>query len=81
MIDCFMMLTVPLAAATAPCASTNRFGAVNELGIFAMTDLGERGCQPVAIFLQRGDVDSPNGAVTWEGTRPLLVELQPWSTT
>jgi DNA repair protein RadA/Sms len=57
----------------------NRFGAVNELGIFAMTDLGMKEvANPSAIFLQRGDVDSPGSiaTVTWEGTRPLLVELQ-----
>ena len=44
-----------------------------------MTDLGMKEvANPSAIFLQRGDVDSPGSiaTVTWEGTRPLLVELQ-----
>ena len=52
---------------------------MNELGIFAMTDLGMKEVANLsAIFLQRGDVDSPGSiaTVTWEGTRPLLVELQ-----
>ena len=57
----------------------NRFGAVNELGVFAMTDQGMKEvANPSAIFLQRGEIDSPGSiaTVTWEGTRPLLVELQ-----
>ncbi len=57
----------------------NRFGAVNELGIFAMTDRGMREVKnPSAIFLDRGAEPSPGSAVmvVWEGTRPLLVEIQ-----
>ena len=57
----------------------NRFGAINELGVFAMTDQGMKEvANPSAIFLQRGDLHSPGSVVTvtWEGTRPLLVELQ-----
>jgi len=57
----------------------NRFGAVNELGIFAMLEKGLMEVKnPSAIFLSRGDEILPGSAVTilWEGTRPLLVELQ-----
>jgi DNA repair protein RadA/Sms len=57
----------------------NRFGAVNELGIFAMTDGGMREVKnPSAIFLDRSDEPSSGSAVmvVWEGTRPLLVEIQ-----
>lgn len=57
----------------------NRFGAVNELGVFAMTEQGLREVtNPSAIFLQRSD-DVSSGSVVmvvWEGTRPLLVEIQ-----
>ena len=60
-------------------AIKNRFGAVNELGVFAMSD---RGLKPVsnpsAIFLSRHDhqVAGSGILVTREGTRPLLVEVQ-----
>lgn len=57
----------------------NRFGAVNELGVFAMLEKGLVEVKnPSAIFLSRGDEPMPGSAVTilWEGTRPLLVELQ-----
>lgn len=57
----------------------NRFGAVNELGVFAMTDRGMREVKnPSAIFLERDSEPSPGSAVmvVWEGTRPLLVEIQ-----
>lgn len=57
----------------------NRFGAVNELGVFAMTGQGMREVNnPSAIFLNRGEANSPGSVVmvVWEGTRPLLVELQ-----
>jgi len=60
-------------------AVKNRFGAVNELGIFAMTDKGlKEVSNPSAIFLSRHD-ESASGSIvmpTWEGTRPLLVEIQ-----
>ncbi|WP_373084933.1 DNA repair protein RadA, partial [Zhongshania sp.] len=59
--------------------SKNRFGAVNELGVFAMTELGLKEVKnPSAIFLNRGDVVSSGSTVmvVWEGTRPLLVEIQ-----
>ena len=57
----------------------NRFGAVNELGVFAMTEQGLREVSnPSAIFLSRGDEVTPGSSVmvVWEGTRPLLVEIQ-----
>ena len=57
----------------------NRFGAVNELGIFAMTDAGMREVtNPSAIFLDRSEHIAPGTTVVvvWEGTRPLLVEIQ-----
>ena len=80
MIDCFMMLDSPAGSRYRTLRGhKNRFGAINELGVFAMTDLGMKEvANPSAIFLQRGEVDSPGSVatVTWEGTRPLLVELQ-----
>ena len=57
----------------------NRFGAVNELGVFAMTEQGMREVKnPSAIFLERGAEPASGSAVmaVWEGTRPLLVEIQ-----
>jgi DNA repair protein RadA/Sms len=57
----------------------NRFGAVGELGIFAMTDRGLREVRnPSAIFLERSDAAAAGSVVmvVWEGTRPLLVEIQ-----
>ncbi len=60
-------------------ASKNRFGAVNELGVFAMTEKGLRGVSnPSALFLSQHDAQVPGSCVlvTQEGTRPLLVEVQ-----
>ncbi|MDO5686047.1 MAG: DNA repair protein RadA [Neisseria sp.] len=60
-------------------AIKNRFGAANELGVFAMTDKGLKGVSnPSAIFLSsyRDDVPGSCVLVTQEGTRPLLVEIQ-----
>lgn len=57
----------------------NRFGAVNELGVFAMTETGLKEVKnPSAIFLNRSEEVSPGSTVmvVWEGTRPLLVEIQ-----
>jgi DNA repair protein RadA/Sms len=57
----------------------NRFGAVNELGVFAMTDKGLKEVNnPSAIFLSRQAESVPGSVilVTREGTRPLLVEVQ-----
>jgi DNA repair protein RadA/Sms len=60
-------------------ALKNRFGAVNELGVFAMTDTGLKPVSnPSAIFLS-GQGEQASGSVvmvTREGTRPLLVEIQ-----
>ncbi len=60
-------------------AVKNRFGAVNELGVFAMTDKGLRQVSnPSAIFLSQYSHPVSGSAVmvTWEGSRPLLVEVQ-----
>jgi len=60
-------------------AFKNRFGAVNELGVFAMGDKGLREVpNPSAIFLSAHGAPTPGSAVmvTREGTRPLLVEVQ-----
>ena len=80
MIDCFMMLDSPAGSRYRTLrGQKNRFGAVNELGVFAMTDGGMKEvANPSAIFLQRGELETPGSVVTvtWEGTRPLLVELQ-----
>lgn len=60
-------------------AFKNRFGAVNELGVFAMTETGLKGVSnPSALFLsQHGqEVAGSCVLVTQEGTRPLLVEIQ-----
>ena len=57
----------------------NRFGAVNEIGVFAMTDRGMREVSnPSAIFLNRSENICSGSCVMviWEGTRPLLIELQ-----
>ncbi len=57
----------------------NRFGAVNELGVFAMTGQGlKEVSNPSAIFLSRGEEETSGSSVmvVWEGTRPLLVEIQ-----
>ncbi|MBX3677787.1 MAG: DNA repair protein RadA [Rhodocyclaceae bacterium] len=60
-------------------AVKNRFGAVNELGVFAMTDKGLRGVSnPSALFLSHHEQQVAGACVlvTQEGTRPLLVEIQ-----
>jgi DNA repair protein RadA/Sms len=60
-------------------AVKNRFGAVNELGVFAMTESGLKTVSnPSAIFLSRYQqpVSGSSILVTWEGSRPLLVEVQ-----
>lgn len=80
MIDCYMMLDAPAGSRYRTLRSLkNRFGAVNELGVFAMTDAGmKQVSNPSAIFLQRPEAMAPGSVVTvtWEGTRPLLVEIQ-----
>ena len=60
-------------------AIKNRFGAVNEIGVFAMTEKGLRGVSnPSAIFLSQHSQPVPGSCVlvTLEGTRPMLVEIQ-----
>ncbi len=60
-------------------AVKNRFGAVNELGVFAMTELGlKEVSNPSAIFLSRGETSLAGSIVTVirEGSRPMLVEVQ-----
>jgi DNA repair protein RadA/Sms len=60
-------------------AFKNRFGAVNELGVFAMTEKGLKGVSnPSALFLSTHSEPVPGACVvaTQEGTRPLLVEIQ-----
>jgi DNA repair protein RadA/Sms len=60
-------------------AIKNRFGAVNEIGVFAMTERGLKGvANPSAIFLSTHGQPVPGSCVlvTLEGTRPLLVEVQ-----
>src|SRR5690554_1110272 len=57
----------------------NRFGAVNELGVFAMLEHGLKEVKnPSAIFLSRTEEQAPGSLVmvVWEGTRPILVEVQ-----
>jgi|TARA_B110000977_G_scaffold168166_1_gene217205 DNA repair protein RadA/Sms len=80
MIDCSLMLEGSSDSHFRTLRSNkNRFGAINELGVFAMTDKGlKEVANPSAIFLQRGEEVSSGSVVMviWEGTRPLLVELQ-----
>lgn len=79
-IDCSMMLDGESDGRFRTLRShKNRFGAVNELGVFAMTEKGLREVNnPSAIFLSRDEHQSPGSIVmvVWEGTRPLLVEIQ-----
>lgn len=79
-IDCSMMLEGESDSRFRTLrGNKNRFGAVNELGVFAMTDKGLKEVNnPSAIFLSREDQPSPGSIVmvVWEGTRPLLVEIQ-----
>ncbi|GAB5498648.1 MAG: DNA repair protein RadA [Pseudohongiellaceae bacterium] len=80
MIDCFIMLEGGSDTKYRILrGQKNRFGAVNELGVFAMTEKGlKEVTNPSAIFLARTEEDSPGSLVMvlWEGTRPLLVEIQ-----
>ena len=79
-IDCSIMLDGSTDSRFRTMRShKNRFGAVNELGVFAMTGKGLKEVKnPSAIFLSRDDEESPGSVVLvlWEGTRPLLVEIQ-----
>lgn len=80
MIDCSLMLEGSTDSRFRTLRGLkNRFGAVNELGVFAMTQEGLKEVKnPSAIFLNRADEIASGSLVTvvWEGTRPLLVELQ-----
>ncbi|MEX6160900.1 DNA repair protein RadA [Proteus mirabilis] len=79
-IDCSVMLDGETDSRFRTLRShKNRFGAVNELGVFAMTEQGLREVSnPSAIFLSRGDEVTSGSSVmvVWEGTRPLLVDIQ-----
>lgn len=60
-------------------ADKNRFGSIGELGFFAMDSTGLKEVKnPSAMFLNRAEKPSSGSVVTvlWEGTRPLLVEIQ-----
>ncbi len=60
-------------------AVKNRFGAVNEIGVFAMTEEGLKQVNnPSAIFLSgyQANVSGSTVMATWEGSRPLMVEIQ-----
>ncbi|WP_111978451.1 DNA repair protein RadA [Algibacillus agarilyticus] len=79
-IDCSIMLDGSADSRYRTMRGTkNRFGAVNELGVFAMTEKGLREVKnPSAIFLSQAENASPGSIVMviWEGTRPLMVEIQ-----
>jgi DNA repair protein RadA/Sms len=80
MIDCFLMLEGDNDNRYRILRGLkNRFGAVNELGVFAMTGSGLKEVKnPSAIFLARAEEQAAGSLVVvlWEGTRPLLVEIQ-----
>lgn len=80
MIDCFIMLEGSSDSKFRILRGhKNRFGAINELGVFAMTETGMKEVKnPSAIFLARSEEQSAGSLVMvlWEGTRPLLVEIQ-----
>ncbi len=80
MIDCFIMLEGSDDSRYRILRGyKNRFGAVNELGVFAMTETGLKEVKnPSAIFLARTEEESAGSIVMalWEGTRPMLVEIQ-----
>ena len=80
MIDCFVMLEGGGDTKYRILrGQKNRFGAINEIGVFAMTEQGLLEVKnPSAIFLAREEQETPGSLVMvlWEGTRPLLVEIQ-----
>jgi DNA repair protein RadA/Sms len=80
MIDCSLQLEGSADSRFRTLRShKNRFGAVNELGVFAMLENGLKEVKnPSSIFLSREEGPSPGSVVmvVWEGTRPLLVEIQ-----
>ncbi|MFC3122108.1 DNA repair protein RadA [Agaribacter flavus] len=79
-IDCSMMLEGESDGRYRTLRGTkNRFGAINELGVFGMTEHGMREVSnPSAIFLSKQQQAAAGSIVmsVWEGTRPLLVEIQ-----
>lgn len=69
----------PASRYTVVRAVKNRFGASSEMGVFAMAEAGFREVKnPSAIFLSQTDLEHPGSVVSvaWEGSRPLLVEIQ-----
>lgn len=80
MIDCSLMLEGDADNRFRTLRShKNRFGAVNEIGVFGMVETGLKEVKnPSSIFLSRAPEPAAGSAVTaiWEGTRPLLIELQ-----
>jgi len=80
MIDCSIMLEGTADSRFRTLRGIkNRFGAVNELGVFAMLETGLKEVKnPSAIFLSRAEELAAGSLVmvVWEGTRPLLVEIQ-----
>jgi len=79
-VDCSLMLESSTDSRYRTLRSIkNRFGAVNELGVFAMTETGMKEIKnPSAIFLTRSETPKSGSIVmvVWEGTRPMLIELQ-----
>ncbi|RIY35130.1 DNA repair protein RadA [Psittacicella gerlachiana] len=79
-IDCSLMIETAEDSRFRIIRSTkNRFGAVNEIGVFMMDSLGLHEVKnPSAIFLSRTDEPAPGSAIVvlWEGSRPLIVEIQ-----
>lgn len=80
MIDCSIMLEGSVDSRYRTLRGIkNRFGAINELGVFAMLESGLKEVKnPSSIFLTRSEEPTPGSVVmvVWEGTRPLLVEIQ-----
>ena len=79
-IDCFLMMETSSDSRYRTLRSIkNRYGSVGELGIFAMLEKGLVGVKnPSAIFLSKAEKNTPGSVVTvlWEGSRPLLIEIQ-----
>ncbi|MFC6275966.1 DNA repair protein RadA [Psittacicella hinzii] len=79
-IDCSLMIEAAEDSRFRIIRSTkNRFGAVNEIGVFMMDSSGLHEVKnPSAIFLSRTDDPAPGSAIVvlWEGSRPLIVEIQ-----
>ena len=79
-IDCFLMMEICSDSRFRTMRSVkNRYGAAGELGIFSMGEKGLIGVKnPSAIFLSRAEKQSSGSVITvlWEGTRPMLIEIQ-----